>query len=190
MTQDHDQVTLLGRAGWRWTTAPASPPLITADGLSWACAPRTDFWRITEGLESKHDGQALLLPQGGNFGLEATFEAALDAQYDQIGFLVEADEERWLKLGIELDGRPWLSAVHTDGASDWSREPHEGLPVTLRVERQDGTITSSVKHDGNWRAFRIVHLIGSLRVGVYSCAPQGPGFTGRVYNAHWDDALR
>lgn len=183
-------MTFLGRTGWRWTTPPPASPRIGADGLTWTCGPQTDFWRITDGVQSKHDGQALLLPHDGDFSLEATFDAALDAQYDQIGYFLEAHEERWLKLGIEVDGRPWLSAVHTDGASDWSREPHEGLPAGLRVERRDGTITSSVKEQGNWRSFRILHLAGPLRIGVYSCAPQGPGFTGRVYDAHWDDAGR
>lgn len=168
--------TLLGRPGWTWTHAPPEPAEATRDGLRWTCGARTDLWRITDGVETKHDGQGLLLAQEGDFTFEATFEAPLEARFDQVGVLVEADEQRWLKCGVELDDRPWLSAVHTHGASDWSREPTPGLPVRLGLERRDGTLKVAVHQDGVPRTFRVLHLPGPVRVGPYSCAPQGPGF--------------
>ncbi len=83
----------------------------------------TNFWLITQGHPSKHDGQADVIAVEGDFVFEATFDAQLTAQFDQTGLFVERDRETWLKAAVELDGAPWLSARHTRGPSDWSREP-------------------------------------------------------------------
>jgi regulation of enolase protein 1 (concanavalin A-like superfamily) len=171
----------LGRTGWRWSAEPASWVAVR-DTLAWRCRAKTDFWRVTEGQGARHDGQAYLAPVDGDFRLEGVVHAVLADRYDQAGLFVEADEQRWLKLGVELDGSPWLSAVHTSQASDWSREPIPGLPLRLAVERRDDTVTCSA-HVDDWRVFRVLHLPGPVSVGPYSCAPEGGGFEASLRDA-------
>jgi uncharacterized protein len=146
------------------------------ESLTWRCPGRTDFWRVTHSGIQQHDGQAFLVPVEGDFRLEALVDAALAERYDQVGLFVQASEERWVKLGAELDDGLWLSAVHTRGESDWSREPLASLPVRLAVERHEATVACSSEVEGAWRMFRQLHLPGPVSVGPYSCAPLGEGF--------------
>ena len=162
-------------AGGRWLVEPKASQ-VEADGLSWTCQAKTDLWRITEGVESKHNAPAFVVSVNGDFRFEATFEARLADVYDQVGILTQASETRWLKVGVELDGRPWLSAVHTHDESDWSREPFGALPIELAVERRANSVSCSVHEEGRWRSFRVLYLPGPVEVGPYSCAPKGLGF--------------
>ncbi len=70
--------------------------------------------------------------------------------------------------------------MHTRGASDWSREPADGLPLRLRAERTADTVTVAVLEGDEWRTFRVLMLAGRVGVGPYSCAPRGRGFEARV----------
>jgi uncharacterized protein len=167
--------TFLGHHGWRWLGEPHACRF-DGDRLTWTCAGKTDLWRITEGVESKHDAPAFVVSMNGDFRFEATFEATFADLYDQVGILAQASEVRWLKVGVELDGRLWLSAVHTHDESDWSREPLGALPLELAVERRDNSVSCSVREEGEWRSFRVLYLPGPIEVGPYSCAPKGAGF--------------
>lgn len=167
--------TFLGHDGWRWLVEPRASR-VEADRLTWTCQGNTDLWRITEGVPSKHDAPAFVVSLNGDFRFEATFEATFSALYDQVGILARASEVRWLKVGVELDGRQWLSAVHTHDESDWSREPLGASPLELAVERRADSVFCSVHEDGEWRSFRVLYLPGPIEVGPYSCAPKGDGF--------------
>jgi regulation of enolase protein 1 (concanavalin A-like superfamily) len=127
-------------------------------------------------VQSKHNAPAFVVSVNGDFRFVATFEATFADLYDQVGILAQASEVRWLKVGVELDGRPWLSAVHTHDESDWSREPFRALPVELAVERRANSIFCSVHEEEKWRIFRVLYLPGRIDVGPYSCAPTGDGF--------------
>jgi uncharacterized protein len=165
----------LGRDGWHWLAEPHACQ-VEPDRVTWSCEGKTDLWRITEGVQSKHDASAFVAPVDGDFRFEAMFEATFRDLYDQVGILAQASEIRWLKVGAELDGRPWLSAVHTHDESDWSREPLTGLPIELAVERRANSVFCSVREQGDWRVFRVLYLPGPIEVGPYSCAPKGGGF--------------
>jgi hypothetical protein len=167
--------TFLGHDGWRWLVEPRSAQ-VERDRLTWTCEGDTDLWRITEDVPSKHDAPAFVVSASGDFRFEATFEATFADLYDQVGILVQVTERRWLKAGVELDGRLWLSAVHTHDESDWSREPFSGLPLQLAVERRADSVFCSFHEDGDWRVFRVLYLPGPAEVGPYSCAPKGSGF--------------
>lgn len=167
--------TFGGRDGWRWLVEPTAGR-VEADHLTWTCQGKTDLWRITEGVESQHNAPAFVVSVGGDFRFEATFEATLADQYDQLGILAQVSEARWLKVGIELDGRLWLSAVHTHDESDWSREPFAAFPAELAVERRANSVSCSVQEEGDWRVFRVLYLPGPTEIGPYSCAPKGVGF--------------
>jgi uncharacterized protein len=169
----------VGHDGWRWLVEPRASRL-EADRLTWTCQGKTDLWRITEDVPSKHDAPAFVVPVNGDFRFEATFEATFADQYDQVGILAQASELRWLKVGVELDGRAWLSAVHTHAESDWSREPFGELPIELAVERRADSVFWSVHEESQWRIFRVLYLPGRIEIGPYSCAPKGAGFEARM----------
>lgn len=164
---------------WSWTREPTAwtPAL---DTLTWRCAGHSDYWRTTEGLPPVHDGCSYLTPVDANFELELLVEGDFTERYDQAGLMVLASEEHWLKTGIELDGTLWLSAVHTRGESDWSREPWDASRVRLRAVRHAGTIETAVERDGAWRVFRTLYFEGPVAIGPYSCAPRGDGFEARA----------
>jgi uncharacterized protein len=174
--------TFLGHDGWRWLVEPHACE-VEADRLTWTCQGETDLWRITEGVATKHDAPAFVGSVNGDFRFEATFEATFADPYDQVGILAQASEVRWLKAGIELDGRLWLSAVHTHDESDWSREPFGSMPVQLAVARRADSVFCSVHEEGNWRIFRVLYLPGPIEVGPYSCAPKGVGFEAVMHSA-------
>ncbi len=173
-----ETATLAGRS-YTWDRVPAEQQ-VSGEEVTWRCHGTSDYWRITEGVPVKHDGSALLTPFDGDFTVEMRVEGDLVDLYDQMGMLIVANEERWLKAGVEIDGGFWLSAVHTRGESDWSREAAHGPSVELRAERVQGTIEVSVKNEGTWRVFRTLYLPDPVAVGPYSCAPKGPGFQARA----------
>jgi uncharacterized protein len=165
----------LGGRAWGWSREPVASA--TGNGsVTWRCPGGTDFWRKTEGVPSAHSGCSLLTRVEADFELELLAGGEFGERYDQVGLMVVASEERWLKAGIEVDGERWLSAVHTRDASDWSRERWDASEARLRAVRTDGTIEISVTGDRGWRVFRTLYLPGAVGVGPYSCAPKGPGF--------------
>jgi regulation of enolase protein 1 (concanavalin A-like superfamily) len=171
----------LGDRGWTWTREPAQAVWLTAGALQWHCHAGSDYWRVTDGVQTKHDGSAFVTPVGGDFTLEATVSGDLTAQFDQVGLFLRVDEARWLKAGVELDDELWLSAVHTNDASDWSREPWEAPGATLRMVREAGTVKVSImESNGGWSEYRIACVPGNAEVGVYSCGPLGEGFAATV----------
>jgi uncharacterized protein len=168
----------MGRA-WSWTREPAAWTS-GADALTWRCAGHSDYWRTTDGLPPVHDGCSYLTPVDADFTLELLVEGDFAERYDQAGLMVLASEERWLKAGIEVDGELWLSAVHTRGESDWSREHWGVAQARLRAVRHAGTIELFVEQHGAWRVFRTLFFDGPVGVGPYSCAPRGDGFEARA----------
>jgi regulation of enolase protein 1 (concanavalin A-like superfamily) len=167
-------IEFLGRT-WEWSREPVAWE--AAEGsVTWRCPGRTDFWRRTEGVPSAHSGCALLTPAEADFSLELSMHGELGDRYDQVGLMVVFSEERWLKAGVELDGEPYLSAVHTRDESDWSRESWYATGASLSAVRTDGTIEVSVESGGTRRVFRTLYLPGPVGVGPYSCAPKGNGF--------------
>jgi regulation of enolase protein 1 (concanavalin A-like superfamily) len=166
---------------WRWTREPAAWTPGGPNALAWTCAPDSDFWRETHSGAIKHDGHGYVTGVEGDFAVQGSFAAQLGARYDQLGLIAIADERRWVKTGVELDGELLIGAVHTKGHSDWSCGPGS-LPVDLRMERRDGTVEISCRPpgDGAWRMIRQLYLEWPLAVGPYSCAPTGTGFEAKV----------
>jgi uncharacterized protein len=168
---------------WSWNREPLSQR--TADRtVTWTCPGATDFWRTTEGTPIAHNGCSLLTLVEGDFELEVAISGSFTDRYDQAGLMVVSSELRWLKAGVEVDGEPWLSAVHTREESDWSRESWSSSQVHLRALRHEGSIEVDVEQHGGWRNYRTLYLPGPVGIGLYSCAPKGAGFetTGEVLN--------
>lgn len=160
---------------WRWSRAPVQWSEQDG-GVRWRCHGLTDFWRITEGVASAYDGSALLTRVESDFELELEAYADFAELYDQVGVMVAASDTHWLKAGVEIDQGFWLSAVHTCGESDWSRERWGEPRVQLLVQRHDATVDLSIRESDGWRIFRTLYLDGPVGVGPYSCSPKGGGF--------------
>jgi regulation of enolase protein 1 (concanavalin A-like superfamily) len=168
-----------GWEGFRWLNEPRVWR-VENGRLALRCSGESDFWRHTDTGHVQHDGNVFGCDFPADFSIEVRLEADLSSAYDQLGVIAIASEEMWLKASVELDGPLWLGAVHTRGHSDWSREPIEALPATIRLARVGGTVTVSVQEGDSWRLIRLLTLEGGLFVGPYACAPSGTGFEARI----------
>jgi uncharacterized protein len=166
---------------WSWNRPPTTWG-VADGGVMWTCPGSSDFWRKTEGVPPAHDGCSLLTLVDGDFEFELLVRGAFSGTYDQVGLMVVSSEVSWLKAGVEVDGEPWLSAVHTREESDWSRERWQSTEARLRAIRHDGTIEVFVAEGEGWRVFRTLFLPGPVGVGPYSCSPKGEGFEASASN--------
>lgn len=127
------------RVAWdagTWTSPPAA--VSERDGaLVVTAVEGSDAWRRTA-YGFIHDTEhALIAPLPVGTAMEVVFEADFTAQFDQAGLFVRADDERWMKAGVEnADGVLGVGAVVTDIMSDWSvgAVPEwAGRPLRVRV---------------------------------------------------------
>lgn len=158
---------------WRWE----------GDVLRARSGDRTDFWRGTYYGFHRDDGHFLWCSRTGDFTATATFDGQFETLYDQVGLMVRADAERWMKCGIEFtDGAKHLSVVVTHGASDWSvQRLEEGCgPVTMRVTRlRDALFVQFRSGQGPWVMARLAWFPADIRdvaIGLAFCSPQRAGF--------------
>ena len=146
---------------------------------------KTDFWNRTFYGFTRKDGHLFYRDVKGDFSAEVTLHATFDTLYDQLGLMVRADDETWLKTGLEYsDDRAQMSAVLTRGGwSDWSTsvasedEVNAGVRIrltrhkdVLRVQKQD--------RDSTWHLMRLgyLDLPASVQVGLMCCSPERAGF--------------
>jgi len=181
-----------------WTTAPAaihSPD----DRLDATAAEGSDAWRHTA-YGFVHDTEhALLAPLGVGEAVEVSFRAPWSGQFDQAGVFVRADDEHWVKAGVEYaDGHLGLGAVVTAIRSDWSVghvDDWLDSEITVRVSRwADAVIVRARADDGPWRLVRVAPFDGeaTASAGPFLAAPTRAGLT--VTFTRWtrsaaDDAL-
>jgi uncharacterized protein len=168
-----------------WTTPPASA---VADGpdLLVTAAEGSDAWRHTSYGFVRDDAPALLAPLAAPGAVEVTFDADYDQQFDQAGLVLRADEQTWVKAGVEVsDGVPQLGAVVTLGRSDWSVAPvpeWTGRRVTVRASRAGDAVTVRARVDDE--PFRLVRVCpfpadAAVAAGPYCCAPTRAGLVVR-----------
>ena len=167
-----------------WHSPPADWS-VEGNRLIVVTGERTDFWSRTHYGFVRTNGHLLYREVAGDFTAEVTLHAAFDALYDQLGLMVRANDDAWLKAGLEFsDGRAQVSAVlPRDGWSDWStsvasdEEVRAGLRVRLtrhgdvvRVQRRD--------RNGTWHLVRLGYLAlpPVAQVGVMCCSPERAGF--------------
>jgi hypothetical protein len=168
-----------------WTTPPAA---VTEDGsdLVVTAVEGSDAWRHTSYGFVHDDAHALLAPLASPGAVEVTFDLAWDGQFDQAGLMLRADEQTWLKAGVEVsDGGCQVGAVLTLDRSDWSVAPvpeWAGRRVTVRASRAGDAVTVRARADDE--PFRLVRLApfpstAVVQAGPYCCAPTRPGLVVR-----------
>jgi len=165
-----------------WLNEPASWQR-NGDVLRVSVDPGTDFWRAT-GYGYVHDNGHVYgdrLP--GDLDVSVRIRGAFASQYDQAGIMLRADEETWLKTGLEFfEGRPRLSTVLTAGWSSWmvADLPPGTDEVTLRVSRRgDAVEVRYAAGDGAAELAALVFLPPDreMLAGIMCAAPEGTGFS-------------
>jgi uncharacterized protein len=177
----------------RWLNPPARTWHDNSDLLVEA-VEGSDFWRSTAYGFVHDSGHALLVGFPEATAVEVRFMLDYDQQFDQAGVLVRADEETWIKAGIEVsDGAPQLGAVVTNGMSDWSIAPVPdwlGRQIALRASRSTNALTVRARVDSEpWQLVRVAPLPAgrTLAVGPYCCAPTRAGLVVRFRGAVLND---
>ncbi|CDK00800.1 conserved hypothetical protein [Microbacterium sp. C448] len=167
----------------RWTTEPEDVR-VTDAGISVTAKEGSDAWRETS-YGFIHDTEhALLRPIEDGQAIEVAFRIDLPEQFDQAGVFLKADDQNWIKAGIEhSDGEESLGAVVTRGQSDWSLAPvpeWAGRVATVRASWSAGAVTIRARVDDEpWRLVRVAPLSAGagLEAGPFCCAPSRPGLT-------------
>ncbi|MFH7095921.1 DUF1349 domain-containing protein, partial [Klebsiella pneumoniae] len=72
-----------------------------SDGLTVVTNKHTDFWRHTWYGFERFSGHLYAAEVAGDFTLQAKICADFTTLYDQAGLMMMADEQTWLKAGIE-----------------------------------------------------------------------------------------
>jgi uncharacterized protein len=166
----------------QWLNEPASWQR-TGDVLRVSVDPGTDFWRTT-GYGYIHDNGHVygdLLP--GDLDVSVRVRGTFANQYDQAGIMLRADEQTWLKTGVEFfEGRPRLSTVLTVGWSSWMvADLPAGLDeVALRVSRRgDAVEVRYAIGEGPAELAALVFMPPDreLLAGIVCAAPEGTGFS-------------
>lgn len=169
---------MLGHCRWinepaRWNLGPA--------GLFVATDNATDFWRETHYGFTRHSGHLFGFRTDGGFTATVRVQAAYQSLYDQAGIMVLADEENWVKAGIELsDGEALLSSVLTIAQSDWATGKFQGDPSNfwIRVTMDKGVLRIQASTNGKrWPLVRLsaFPVRKHYLVGPMCCTPERAG---------------
>ncbi len=174
-------VTRVPWSAGSWTTPPAAVAERDGDLLVTAVAG-SDAWRHTAYGFVHDDAHGLLAPLPPEAALEVDLDVDLTEQFDQAGVLLRANEETWVKAGVELaDGAPQLGAVVTIGRSDWSVRPvpaWAGRRATIRLSRSGDAVTVRARVDDEpFELVRVAPFPAGIpaAAGPYCCAPTRAG---------------
>jgi regulation of enolase protein 1 (concanavalin A-like superfamily) len=163
-----------------WTRQPAS--VSELDGsLKFESIEASDWWRITSYGFIHNDGHALITDFPNESAMEVSFILDYTEQFDQCGIFLTADDENWIKAGVEFcDGYPQVGAVVTRTTSDWSSAriaQWVGKEVTVRASRSGDAITIRAGIGGDLQLVRVAPLTSTLtwKAGPMACAPTRAG---------------
>jgi regulation of enolase protein 1 (concanavalin A-like superfamily) len=163
-----------------WTREPVS---LSQGGaiLTVEAAAESDWWRTTAYGFIHDDGHALVKEFPNESAIEVSFILDYTEQFDQAGIFITADNENWIKAGVEFcDGFPQVGAVVTQTNSDWSVAPVPewmNKEVTIRVSRSGDAVTVRAGINGDLRLVRVAPLDPSRiwSAGPMFCAPTRAG---------------
>lgn len=168
-----------------WTTEPAALA-VDGDDLLVTAVEGSDAWRHTA-YGFVHDTEhGLIAAFGQGMAVEVEFSADFDVEFDQAGLFFRADDENWIKAGVEFaDGQLQVGAVVTRGRSDWSSAPvptWNGQRVTVRASWANDAITLRARAGSE--PFRLVRVIPwelPSSAGPMVCAPNQSKLTVRFH---------
>jgi regulation of enolase protein 1 (concanavalin A-like superfamily) len=163
-----------------WTRRPVS--VVEVDNaIKVESIEGSDWWRITSYGFIHNDGHALVKDFANDTAMEVTFILDYTEQFDQCGIFISADDENWVKAGIEFcDGYPQVGAVVTRTTSDWSSSRISewmGKEVTVRASRSGDAVTIRAGINGDLQLVRVAPLDPTREwsAGPMACAPTRAG---------------
>ena len=173
-----------------WTREPVSQ---SEEGavLTVEAAAESDWWRTTSYGFIHDDGHALVKDFPNESSVEVSFILDYTEQFDQAGIFITADNENWIKAGVEFcDGFPQVGAVVTQSKSDWSVAPVAewmNKEVTIRVSRSGDAVTVRAGINGDLRLVRVAPLdpTRTWSAGPMFCAPTRAGL--KVTFTKWSE---
>ena len=163
-----------------WTRQPASIIEVN-DSLKFESIEASDWWRITAYGFIHNDGHALITNFPNESAMEVSFILDFTEQFDQCGIFISADDENWIKAGVEFcDGYPQVGAVVTRTSSDWSSSRISewvGKEVTVRASRSGDAVTIRAGISDDLQLVRVAPMSSSLawKAGPMACAPSRAG---------------
>ncbi len=156
-----------------------------SDGLTVVTNKHTDFWRHTWYGFERFSGHLYAAEVAGDFTLQAKICADFTTLYDQAGLMMMADEQTWLKAGIEFnDDAPAIGSVLTLTHSDWATGLFPGDPRTfwLRLTRKGDALRLQYPPGGGGGRLLGVGSFPPGRVkGGVMCCPRGGGGVGVAF---------
>ncbi|CAB5056605.1 MAG: DUF1349 domain-containing protein [Actinobacteria bacterium] len=173
-----------------WTREPVSQSQEGAV-LTVEAAAESDWWRTTSYGFIHDDGHALVKDFPNESSVEVSFILNYTEQFDQAGIFITADNENWIKAGVEFcDGFPQVGAVVTQTKSDWSVAPVAewmNKEVTIRVSRSGDAVTVRAGINGDLRLVRVAPLdpTRTWSAGPMFCAPTRAGL--KVTFTKWSE---
>jgi uncharacterized protein len=174
----------MSTSSWLDSTWINEPDQWSVDGatLSVETGLETDFWRQTAYGFVHDSGHALVSAFPDNRSFELSVQADFSQDFDQAGIMVWADQEHWVKCGLEFaDGVLGLGAVVTNEVSDWSTAPVPGWArktVFLRASRAGDGLTIRARTTGSpWQLVRLAPLdpAKTWQVGAHAASPSRAG---------------
>ncbi|MCX5514581.1 DUF1349 domain-containing protein [Kaistia algarum] len=163
-----------------WLNEPATWR-VDESGLSLTTDEQTDFWRETHYGFSRDSGHFLGFSAADGFTASIRIQGEFRTLYDQAGLMLRLDETRWIKTGVEFtDGERFLSAVLTDGRSDWSvARPFDVVDdFCVRVTVKGGAVRIQASLDGVfWPLLRLapIPVAARYQIGPMACTPERGG---------------
>jgi regulation of enolase protein 1 (concanavalin A-like superfamily) len=153
------------------------------DRMTLTTDERTDFWRKTHYGFIRDSGHFLAFPVEGSFTATMTVRGRFSELYDQAGMMLRIYDGRWIKAGVEFsDGERYLSAVVTNGRSDWSlSQPFKvSEEFHLRMTLKGNAVRIQASADAVlWSLIRLAPFPPADRylVGPMACTPERSGLT-------------
>lgn len=149
--------------------------------LSVTTEEKTDFWNDTWYGFKRFSGHFFGADVSGDFTFQVKVKAAFSALYDQAGIMLLADQNHWLKAGVEInDGAPAIGSVLTLGHSDWAPGifPASAEQFWMRLTRKGDALRLQYSTDGKtWPLLRLAYFPADkpCAVGVMCCTPERGG---------------
>lgn len=166
----------------QWFNEPAAWEIRDATTFAMQVPAKTDYWRITHYGFTVDDAPFYYATYGGEFEAKVKLTGDYRTTFDQMGLMLRADHEHWIKCGVEfVDGHQNVSAVVTHRTSDWSVVELERGPRSLwirAVRRLDAVEISYSFDDKTYRTIRTCYLEAHrpVQVGLMAASPDGNGF--------------
>jgi len=151
--------------------------------LSVTTDEKTDFWQKTWYGFERFSGHFFGADVTGDFSFQVKVRADFKELYDQAGIMLVADENHWLKAGIEFnDGAPAIGSVLTLQHSDWATGvfPGNASEFWMRLTRKGDALRLQYSADGKiWPLLRLAHFptVEKCAVGVMCCTPERGGLS-------------